>query len=186
MADQSEKRNLIQILLELTRLVINFYTCVLWTHIDTCMFWYIYSLKTHFYLTHLCWRGTVFFHRLYPEKGTGFFSWLFPQRGVELRSSSTDCTHRGGRSSSLTVPREGSCLPGAENRTWGWGVIGASASLVIPVVYTFFIYICLSNIYVSVNLCNQVIRELTANFRQFVKCGQFIFYACKTLKPGLF
>ena len=30
-------------------------------------------------------------------------------------------------------------------------------------------------IYVSVILCNQKIRELTENFRQFVNCGQFIF-----------
>ena len=28
----------------------------------------------------------------------------------------------------------------------------------------------LISIYVSVNLCNQAIRELTENFRQFVKC----------------
>ena len=33
----------------------------------------------------------------------------------------------------------------------------------------------LMNVYVSVNLCNQPIRELTENFRQFVNCGQFIF-----------
>ena len=48
-----------------------------------------------------------------------------------------------------------------------------------------FIYI-----YVSVNLCNQAIRGLTENFRQFVKClfqsVNLFFYACKTLKPGLF
>ena len=48
----------------------------------------------------------------------------------------------------------------------------------------------LSLIYVSVNLCNQAIRELTENFRQFVKCRfqsvNLFFYACKTLKPGLF
>ena len=45
-------------------------------------------------------------------------------------------------------------------------------------------------IYVSVNLCNQAIRELTENFTQFVKClfqsVNLFFYACKTLKPGLF
>ena len=45
-------------------------------------------------------------------------------------------------------------------------------------------------IYVSVNLCNQAIRELTENFRQLVKClfqsVNLFFYACKTLKPGLF
>ena len=45
-------------------------------------------------------------------------------------------------------------------------------------------------IYVSVNLCNQAIRELTENFRQFVKymfqSVHLFFYACKTLKPGLF
>ena len=44
--------------------------------------------------------------------------------------------------------------------------------------------------YVSVNLCNQASRELTENFRQFVKClfqsVILLFYACKTLKPGLF
>ena len=45
-------------------------------------------------------------------------------------------------------------------------------------------------IYVSVNLCNQAIRELTENFKQFVKCPfqsvNLFFYTCKTLKPGLF
>ena len=45
-------------------------------------------------------------------------------------------------------------------------------------------------IYVSVNLRNEAIRELTDNFRQFVKClfqsVILFFYACKTLKPGLF
>ena len=44
--------------------------------------------------------------------------------------------------------------------------------------------------YFSVNLYNQAIRELTENFRQFVKCllqsVNIFFYACKTLKPGLF
>ena len=44
--------------------------------------------------------------------------------------------------------------------------------------------------YISVNLCNQAIRELTENFRQFVKClfqsVNLFFYAYKTLKPGLF
>ena len=45
-------------------------------------------------------------------------------------------------------------------------------------------------IYVIVNLCNKAIRELTENFRQFVKClfqCVILFsYACKRLKPGLF
>ena len=45
-------------------------------------------------------------------------------------------------------------------------------------------------VYVSVNLCNQAIRELTETFMQFVKClfqsVNLFFYACKTLKPGLF
>ena len=36
---------------------------------------------------------------------------------------------------------------------------------VITVISNILIYI-----YVSVNLCNQAIRELTENFRQFVKC----------------
>ena len=45
-------------------------------------------------------------------------------------------------------------------------------------------------IYVGVNLWNQAICELTKNCRQFVKClfqsVNLFFYACKTLKPGLF
>ena len=45
-------------------------------------------------------------------------------------------------------------------------------------------------IYFSVNLCNQAIRELTENLKQFVKClfqsVNLFFYACKTLEPGLF
>ena len=48
----------------------------------------------------------------------------------------------------------------------------------------------LLHVYVSVNLWNQVICELTENFRQFVIClfqsVNLFFYACKTLKPGLF
>ena len=44
--------------------------------------------------------------------------------------------------------------------------------------------------YVNVNLCNEAIRELPENFRQFVKClfksVNLFFYACKTLKTGLF
>ena len=52
---------------------------------------------------------------------------------------------------------------------------------------TMYTYI---HIYVSVNLCNQVIRELTKNCRQFVKylfkSVNLFFYACKTLKPGRF
>ena len=51
-------------------------------------------------------------------------------------------------------------------------------------------YIYIEYVYVSVNLCNQAIRELTENFRQFVKClfqsVNLFFYACKTLKSGLF
>jgi len=46
------------------------------------------------------------------------------------------------------------------------------------------------SIHVSINLWNQAICELTENFRQFVKClfqsVNLFFYACKTLKPGLF
>ena len=46
------------------------------------------------------------------------------------------------------------------------------------------------HIYVSVNLWNQAICELSENFRQFVKClfqsVHLFFYARKTLKPGLF
>ena len=38
--------------------------------------------------------------------------------------------------------------------------------------------------------CNQASRELTENFRKFVKClfqsVNLFCYACKTLKPGLF
>ena len=45
-------------------------------------------------------------------------------------------------------------------------------------------------IYISVNLCNQAICELTENSRQFGKClfqsVNLFFYACKTMKPGLF
>ena len=39
-------------------------------------------------------------------------------------------------------------------------------------------------------MCNRPIRELTENFRQFVKyllkSVNLFIYACKTLKPGLF
>ena len=48
----------------------------------------------------------------------------------------------------------------------------------------------LQYVYVSVNLCNQASRELTENFRQLMKClfqsVNLLFYAYKTLKPGLF
>ena len=45
-------------------------------------------------------------------------------------------------------------------------------------------------VYVSVNLSNQTVCKLSENCRQFVKClfqsVNLFFYACKTLKPGLF
>ena len=57
-------------------------------------------------------------------------------------------------------------------------------------IYILLIYITYIYIYVSVNLCNQAIPELTENFRQFVKLlfksVNLFFNACKTLKPGLF
>ena len=102
------------------------------------------------------------------------------------------CRHNGGRS--------GIKGPLPQYDTGGVrGVFSLQASMIVerrqPLGQLYvrswmvFIYSCIY-IYVSVNLCNQAIRELTENFRQFVK---FLFqsvnlfsYAFKTLKPDFF